>query len=167
MNTEQAIKQPMEHRLKCWPEYFKAVKEGLKPFEVRKWDRPYAVGDTITLEEWDPETADYTGDAIVREITYLLDLTYLPGDSAPHLTGHVALGLNNPTSAAAIRAQTEREKKEPCEYCDGVPSRYKTIRAEGFYQTAADEVFNPETPVCFCPNCGRKLDHEPKEVIHG
>jgi hypothetical protein len=54
------------------------------------------------------------------------------------------------------------ENSQPCEYCDGVPSRYKTIRAEGFYQATADEIYNPEMPVCFCPNRGRKL--EPREA---
>jgi len=50
-----------------------------------------------------------------------------------------------------------------CEYCDDVPSKYKGIRAEGFYQTAADDVYNPEIDVNFCPNCGRPLA-EPKPL---
>ncbi|MGI5848796.1 MAG: DUF3850 domain-containing protein [Christensenellales bacterium] len=119
MNTERAIQHPMEHRLKCWPEYFKAVKDGLKPFEIRKWDRPYAVGDTVILEEWNPETLDFTGDSIVREITYVLDMTYLPGDKIPHFAGYAALGLNNPTAESALRAQQERESRPIGEISDG------------------------------------------------
>lgn len=84
---------PMEHELKCWPEYFQAVKSGIKPFEVRKWDRPYAVGDTLVLREYDPQKQDYTGDSIKRIITYLLDMTYLPGDNTPHFAGYVVMGL--------------------------------------------------------------------------
>jgi len=50
-----------------------------------------------------------------------------------------------------------------CEYCDDVPSRYKSIRAEGSYQTAADDIYDPEIDVNFCPNCGRPLT-EPKPL---
>lgn len=37
------------HKLKCWPTYFDAVKRGEKPFEVRKNDRDFQVGDTVML----------------------------------------------------------------------------------------------------------------------
>lgn len=53
-------------------------------------------------------------------------------------------------------AQAEREKG--CEFCEDVPSRYRGIRAEGFYQVAADEVYNPELQVSFCPVCGKRLE---------
>jgi hypothetical protein len=43
------------HVLKCWPAYFGPVAEGLKTWEYRKDDRPYAVGDVLCLREWDPE----------------------------------------------------------------------------------------------------------------
>ena len=42
------------HNLKCWPEPFAAVANGIKTFEVRRDDRPYAVGDTLILREWCP-----------------------------------------------------------------------------------------------------------------
>jgi len=42
------------HDLKCWPGPFAAVASGLKTFEIRKDDRPYAVGDTLILREWCP-----------------------------------------------------------------------------------------------------------------
>lgn len=151
MKMEQAIKHPMEHRLKCWPEYFKAVKDGLKPFEIRKWDRPYAVGDTLTLEEWNPEILDYTGDSIVREITYLLDLTYLPGDRVPNFAGYVALGLSNPTAAEALRAQQEREKG--CYKCQ------TKIFTRRFGAGKNGDLFGyVELPHAFCPMCGRNLE---------
>lgn len=60
------------HRLKTWPEYFQAVKRGDKPFEVRRADRPYAVGDWLILEEWDSRTETYSGDSVTVEVTYLL-----------------------------------------------------------------------------------------------
>ena len=86
----------MKHELKCWPEYFGAVRRGEKPFEVRKWDRPYAVGDTLRLREYEPKSGEYTGDEITREVTYLLDMTYLPGDNIPKFAGYVVMGLADP-----------------------------------------------------------------------
>lgn len=85
----------MEHHLKCWPEYFRATKTNIKPFEIRKWDRPYKVDDILFLHEYDPKTQKYTDDIIVRQITYLFDMTYLPGDDRPLFSGYVVLGLKD------------------------------------------------------------------------
>lgn len=63
----------MVHELKTWPEYFQAVWSGAKTFEVRKADRPFAVGDELDLREWDPETGEYTGSFLSRIfVTYVL-----------------------------------------------------------------------------------------------
>lgn len=43
----------MTHHLKTMPEYFQAVIEGRKPFEVRKNDRGFKVGDRVILEEFE------------------------------------------------------------------------------------------------------------------
>lgn len=92
------------HELKCWPAYFQDVKAGRKPFEIRKADRPYAVGDVLWLREWRPgdyhmalargedEAAAaaqaYTGDECRVRVTYIL------GDNGPWLpTGYVAMGV--------------------------------------------------------------------------
>jgi Domain of unknown function (DUF3850) len=63
----------MTHALKTWPEYFQAVCERGKSFEVRKADRPFKVGETILLQEWDNVNNKYTGDEVEREITYILE----------------------------------------------------------------------------------------------
>lgn len=60
-----------EHELKIWPEPFADVVSGAKKYEVRKADRPFAVGHNVWLREWNPETKDYTGDEIFVKITYL------------------------------------------------------------------------------------------------
>ena len=39
------------HHLDCWPTYYKAVESGHKTFEVRKNDRFFQRGDTVTLIE--------------------------------------------------------------------------------------------------------------------
>lgn len=62
----------MFHYLKTWPEYFKAVKNGEKNFEIRKNDRNFQVGDTLVLLEFDPDTG-YTDEETAREVTYILD----------------------------------------------------------------------------------------------
>lgn len=71
------------HDLKTIQPYFAAVKDGTKPFEIRKNDRGFAVGDTLRLREW-TGTA-YTGDLVEVEVTYLTD--YAQAD------GYVVMGV--------------------------------------------------------------------------
>lgn len=61
---------PTAHKLKILPEYFQAVWDGTKTFELRKFDRDYKVGDILVLEEWDGR--DYTGSAICKRVSYIL-----------------------------------------------------------------------------------------------
>ena len=61
----------MIHELKTWPEPFEAMVSGAKNYEIRKNDRPFALGDMLWLREWDPETQEYTGHSIHRRITYI------------------------------------------------------------------------------------------------
>ena len=76
----------MVHSLKISPTYYDAVEHGLKPFEVRKKDRPFAVGDTVILYEYDER---YTGRALHRIITYILD------DPKYCKEGHVIFSLSD------------------------------------------------------------------------
>ena len=84
--TEKAIeREPMTHELKCHPAPFQAVKDGSKPFEWRKDDRDYRVGDTLWLREYDPAPGPftmsvtderlpcgYTDDECSRLVTYII-----------------------------------------------------------------------------------------------
>lgn len=63
----------MRHELKIWPEFFEAVIEERKPFELRNNDRGFAVDDYLWLREWDPQTRNYTGRETGRRVTYLLE----------------------------------------------------------------------------------------------
>lgn len=60
------------HDLKCWPQYFKEVALGYKPFELRRNDRDFRVGDSLNLREWNPETNEYTGRRVLAAVTYVL-----------------------------------------------------------------------------------------------
>lgn len=60
----------MTHDLKILPEYFTAVWDGIKAFEVRKDDRPFEVGDILCLHEIN--CGVLTGRTIKAEVTYVL-----------------------------------------------------------------------------------------------
>lgn len=60
----------MTHDLKILPEYFIAVINGEKTFEVRKDDRPYNVGDMLRLHEYN--CGVYTERTADVEATYIL-----------------------------------------------------------------------------------------------
>lgn len=62
----------MKHELKTWPEYFQPAWAGVKPFEIRRNDRNFALHDEIVLQEYDPKEDDYTGREIAGFITYLI-----------------------------------------------------------------------------------------------
>lgn len=81
-------REPIVHDLKCWPEFFAAVRDGLKQFEVRKNDRDFRVGDTLRLWEFDPKLNIHTGMYFHRRVTYALT-----GGQFGVEEGHVVLGL--------------------------------------------------------------------------
>lgn len=80
--SEDYPMQAEKHQLKIRPEYFRAVVDGSKRFEIRKNDRDYQVGDTICLREWDGE---YLGRGWSGRITYVTDYMQHPG--------HVVFGI--------------------------------------------------------------------------
>lgn len=64
--------QRQTHELQIWPACFAAVSAGNKPFDVRENDRNFQVGDMLILREFDPEADAYTGHAITRWVSYVL-----------------------------------------------------------------------------------------------
>ncbi len=93
-----AVKRaPVVHELKSWPQYFRAVADGSKKFEVRENDRDFQAGDYLLLREWYPDHADirsevvpypYSGNIAMCLVTYILvgggkdDPFRLPGNIA-------------------------------------------------------------------------------------
>jgi len=62
---------PNTHELKILPDYFNAVSEGRKKFELRRNDRGFRVGDRIVLREW--TGSGYTGKSVDCRIDYILE----------------------------------------------------------------------------------------------
>ena len=54
---------------KIWPEYFNAVVSGKKKYELRLNDFEAGEGDTLILEEWNPETREYTGRKVEKKVS--------------------------------------------------------------------------------------------------
>jgi hypothetical protein len=113
----------MRHWLKTWPEYFEAVFNGSKPFEVRRDDRGFAVGDTLVLQEYHPSNG-YTGRLVGREITYIL-----PGGDFGIEPGFVVLGLKkmglSHIQAGSESQNAKRESKDTARIFDaGIKTPY-------------------------------------------
>lgn len=83
----------MLHDLKIWPEQFAALKSGAKRHEIRAFDRPYAVGDTLRLREYNPNTKTFSGDLVDVRIT--------------HITAPGTFGLPGSVGAMSIALATE------------------------------------------------------------
>lgn len=92
---------PKRHSLKTWPEFFRPMWDGIKPFDVRKDDRDFQPGDVVVLEEYEPPhrgferdgklVTGYLGRGMEMKIAYVLRAEHLAtGALAP---GHVVLGL--------------------------------------------------------------------------
>ncbi len=62
----------MKIEKKVWPEYFQKILDGEKTFELRLADFECSPKDVLVLREWDPETKNYTGREIEKEVTYVI-----------------------------------------------------------------------------------------------
>ena len=54
-------KRPKTHDLKCWPGFFKLMREGRKLFDYRKNDRDFQEGDYVIQREYEPLAKAFTG----------------------------------------------------------------------------------------------------------
>jgi len=53
---------------KIWPDYFQMILDGKKNFEIRLADFEVKEDDILVLKEWNPETKEYTGRVIEKEV---------------------------------------------------------------------------------------------------
>lgn len=79
----------MRHVLKLQSGWFQSVVDGHKPFEVRRDDRGYQVGDWLELHEFEDS---YTGAFVTCRVTSVLRHADFPDGIQP---GFVVLGLGN------------------------------------------------------------------------
>ena len=106
----------MIHVRKVLPEYFTALQTGRKRFELRNEfdaEEPFAVGDFLALNEYDPGTyttpggyihagePHYTGRCLLFEILYILRNNELLPDGVACLS--LSLRPLGPDDVAAIR----------------------------------------------------------------
>jgi hypothetical protein len=62
-------------RKKCLPEFFQAVLDGKKKYELRLNEFDVQEGDIFVLEEIDPVTRSYTGRTLEKRVTYAWKFT--------------------------------------------------------------------------------------------
>jgi len=55
-------------RKKIWTEYFEKILSGEKKFELRLADFEVEKGDTLILEEYNPDKQEYTGRKIEKKV---------------------------------------------------------------------------------------------------
>lgn len=66
----------MNHFLKIQPEFFEAVINRTKPFEIRYNDRNFQVNDVLVLQEY--QHNDYTGRSISVNVSYITNYGQKP-----------------------------------------------------------------------------------------
>jgi len=59
------------HEVKSWSHLFDAIVSGAKPYDLRKNDRGYKVGDTLRLWRYDNINGKYTGDHHDVNVSYI------------------------------------------------------------------------------------------------
>ncbi len=88
------------HELKTWPPLFRLIVTGAKPFEVRKNDRDFRVGDALVLREWQPDKEGrggwYTGAETIARVTYVMK-----GPILGIIDGWVVMGISVPPARLA------------------------------------------------------------------
>jgi len=58
---------------KTWPELFEKVLSGQKKFDLRLAEFKCSEGDILVLKEWNPDTEEYTGRELEKEITFVME----------------------------------------------------------------------------------------------
>src|SRR5690606_1296840 len=70
-------KKPKVHVPKTLPGFFRAIKAGIKTFEIRLNDRNFEVRDIMELKEYDGEK--FSGESMTKIITYMTEFAQKDG----------------------------------------------------------------------------------------
>lgn len=63
----------MKHKLKTYQEHLDNIRLGVKPYEIRRNDRDFKVGDILWLKGWNPTREEYTGDELKVDVLSVLE----------------------------------------------------------------------------------------------
>lgn len=125
-----------KHELKIVQEYFKAVKDGRKKFEIRKNDRDYNVGDILVLLEYDKYYEAFTGEKITVEITYLTGYA--------QQNDYVVLGIEEIQEGEEL---IEIKKVVIPKFVADIMTKYvdlRTMLTEEYYSNSTEEIDNDD-----------------------
>lgn len=73
-----------QHQLKTLPEYYEALRTGVKKFEIRKNDRDFKVGDVLLLFKYENGVED-------KDYCQMFTVTYLTNYAQKK--GYVVMGI--------------------------------------------------------------------------
>ena len=87
----------MKIEKKVLPQYYQALIEGRKNYELRLADFKCETGDVLVLKEWDANEKKYTGRTIEKEVTFVVktkDCDFWTKDEVEKY-GYQVIGLKN------------------------------------------------------------------------
>lgn len=132
------------HDLKCHPHFFAAIVEGKKTFEIRRNDRAYRVGDTMTLKEYDPSLGHTGKETGPFDVVYLMTAEDFPAI----LPGFVIMGLGGLPETITVRLEAEDVAKTVGEVVAELPVTKMLERCNEYRKVAGLVI--PRT----CAKCG-------------
>lgn len=127
---------PFTHVLKCWPEFFGALLNGSKTFEVRKNDRGFKTGDELELHEFIPFSGTFTGRSLTRRVTYILEGSGTVGTQFGVQGGYVVMALQDAREASD--AVGHGSPAQPSKSSSPNPKAPSADEAEGWEYLCAD-----------------------------
>lgn len=90
----------VDHKVKCWPQFFDAVYHGIKKHEIRNNDRGFKLGEVVRLMEYFPAAVHL--DTLANEIpadtfsgrSVDILITYITTESPGLLPGYCAFSFH-------------------------------------------------------------------------
>lgn len=114
------VQLPVQHDLKCWPEYFNEVASGRKTWELRKDDRSpqFTEGDLLRLWEYDPVSDEFPGRLLLVRVGYVARGRLIPEGFCVMSIKLVENGMDGDATAEILRLKkalvTQSGEREDC-----------------------------------------------------